>query len=56
MTSRTKTTASVPDAPRACEPPDELKVAVTSVLVAANELDDELQQRFGGLRWVDSDD
>lgn len=36
--------------------PDELKVAVTSVLVAANELDDELQQRFGGLRWVDSDD
>ena len=36
--------------------PDEFKVAVTSVLVGANNLDDELQQRFGGLRWVDSDD
>lgn len=35
--------------------PDELKVAVTSVAVGANDLDDELQQRFGGLRWIDED-
>lgn len=36
--------------------PDELKIGVMSVLFAANAFDDELQQRFGGLRWVDTDD
>lgn len=35
--------------------PDELKTGVISVLAAASALDDQLQQRFGGLRWVDHD-
>jgi hypothetical protein len=35
--------------------PEELRTAVTAVAVSANDLDDELQSRFGGIRWTDDD-
>lgn len=31
----------------------ELEVGLKSVLLAANEWDDELQKQFGGKRWID---
>lgn len=33
---------------------EELKAAMFNVLNSADELDDQLQARFGGKRWVDS--
>lgn len=33
--------------------PDELLTAVIDLSAVANQLDDELQSRFGGLRWID---
>jgi hypothetical protein len=33
---------------------EELRVAVSRVLNSADELDDELQKRFGGKRWTDA--
>ena len=34
---------------------EELKYAVLQTHFTADELDDELQQRFGGKRWIDAD-
>lgn len=33
--------------------PDELVTAVIDLSAVANELDDDLQRRFGGRRWID---
>ena len=33
---------------------DELRVALFQILNSADELDDELQKRFGGKRWADA--
>lgn len=33
--------------------PEELTTAVSAVAITANDLDDELQSRFGGTRWTD---
>lgn len=35
--------------------PEELRTAVSAVAINANDLDDELQSRFGGIRWTDDD-
>jgi hypothetical protein len=35
--------------------PEELTTAVSAVAITANDLDDKLQSRFGGIRWTDDD-
>jgi hypothetical protein len=35
--------------------PEELRTAVSAVAISANDLDDKLQSRFGGIRWTDDD-
>jgi hypothetical protein len=35
--------------------PEELRTAVSAVAFSANDLDDELQSRFGGSRWTDGE-
>lgn len=38
-----------------CLDPEELRTVVCAVATTADDLDDEVQDRFGGQRWVDED-